>query len=203
VWPNCSLLRTFGFFCDLSLKFIPPINIWKNCIDLRLFSKILVEPFLKPLRLRSRNFVIISKSLAANLKKVRQTSVWQTVLKFWFVWLWYLSFCITYKSKSLRHNRKDKQIRTLEPFVIQRSILLFQGWQLNFQKWLQNGLKVEAKPWIIFKIFLQHEACTKIEFFKKNPSHCRRKWTSNLLGTWIFERKQTYRGLQEDFKLDK
>ena len=26
----------------------------------------------------------------------------------------------------------------LEPFVIQRSALLFQGWQSNFQKWLQN-----------------------------------------------------------------
>ena len=26
----------------------------------------------------------------------------------------------------------------MEPFVIQRSALLFQGWQPNFQKWLQN-----------------------------------------------------------------
>ena len=33
---HSSLLRTFGFFCDLSLKFIPPTNIWKICIDLRL-----------------------------------------------------------------------------------------------------------------------------------------------------------------------
>ena len=31
------------------------------------------------LRLRPQTFVIISESLAANLKKVRQTSVWQTV----------------------------------------------------------------------------------------------------------------------------
>ena len=38
------------------------------------------------------NFSIISESLAVNLKKVRQTSVWQTVLKFWFIWLWDLSF---------------------------------------------------------------------------------------------------------------
>ena len=35
------------------------------------------------------------------------------VPKFWFIWLWYLSFCITYKSKSLRNNKKDKQIRIL------------------------------------------------------------------------------------------
>ena len=38
------------FFCDLSLKFIPPINIWKIYIDLRLFSKFWVEPFMRPLR---------------------------------------------------------------------------------------------------------------------------------------------------------
>ena len=34
-------------FCDLSLKSITPIKI---CIDLRLFSKFLVEPFLRPLK---------------------------------------------------------------------------------------------------------------------------------------------------------
>ena len=46
------------------------------------------------------------KSLAPSLEKVRQTSVWQTFPKFWFFWLWYISFCITYKSKSLRNNKK-------------------------------------------------------------------------------------------------
>ena len=34
-----------------------------------------------------RNFVIISESLAANLEKITQTSVWQTVAKLWFIWL--------------------------------------------------------------------------------------------------------------------
>ena len=38
------------FLFDLHLKFITPINIWKKCIDLRLFSKCLVWPFLRPLR---------------------------------------------------------------------------------------------------------------------------------------------------------
>ena len=37
-------------FCNLYLQFIPPINIWKKFIDLRLFSKCLVWPFLRPLR---------------------------------------------------------------------------------------------------------------------------------------------------------
>ena len=32
-----------------------------------------------------------------NLKKVRNTSLWQTVPKFWFIWLCYISFCINYK----------------------------------------------------------------------------------------------------------
>ena len=50
------------------------------------------------LRLRPRNFAIIPESLAANLEKVRQTTVWQTVPKFWFIWLWYLS----YKSMNFR-----------------------------------------------------------------------------------------------------
>ena len=115
--------KDFLFFCDLYLKFIPPINLWNICINLRLFLKYKKGPFLRPLRskddwcwvlrLRPWNFVIISESLAANLEKARQTSVWQTVPKFWFIWLWHLSFCITYKSKSLRNNKKDKQIRIL------------------------------------------------------------------------------------------
>ena len=37
---------------------------------------------------------IIPECLAANLEKVWSTSVWQTVAKFWFIWLWYISFCI-------------------------------------------------------------------------------------------------------------
>ena len=59
------------------------------------------------LRLQPRNFAIISESLAANLKKVRQTSVWQTVPKLLFICLWYLSFFNTYKSKSLRNNKRQ------------------------------------------------------------------------------------------------
>ena len=80
--------------------FKPPINFWKICIDLRLFSKFLVQLFLRPLRskdvrcrvvrLQPQKFVIVYESLATNLEKV-----WQMVSKFW---LWYLSFCITYKS---------------------------------------------------------------------------------------------------------
>ena len=57
-------------------------------------------------------------------------------------YLTYLSFCIT---KSLRNNKKDKQIRTLEPFVIQRSALPFWGWQPNFQKWLQIFKVITSK----------------------------------------------------------
>ena len=34
-----------------------------------------------------------------NLKKVRQAGVWERISKFWFYWLWELSFRITYKSK--------------------------------------------------------------------------------------------------------
>ena len=60
-------------------------------------------------RLQSQNILVSSECLAANLKKVRQTSVWQMVPKFWIIWLWYISFCITYKSKSLRNNKKDKE----------------------------------------------------------------------------------------------
>ena len=106
---NKSLLtdENVWFFCDLSLKFIPPINIWKICIDLRLFSK-WVEPFLRPLRskdvrgwilrLRPQNFLESSLSLAANLEKVRQTSVWQMIPKFWSICLFYC-FSKTYSCK--------------------------------------------------------------------------------------------------------
>ena len=44
------------------------------------------------LRLRPRNFAIVSESFTPNLKKVRLTSVWQTVPKFWFIWLCYISY---------------------------------------------------------------------------------------------------------------
>ena len=70
-------------FCNLYLQFIAPINLWNKYIDLRLFSKCKEGPFLRPLRskdnrcwilrvlrLQPPNFVIISESLAANLKKV-------------------------------------------------------------------------------------------------------------------------------------
>ena len=41
------------------------------------------------------------------------------------VWLWYLSFCITYKNKSLRNNKKRQKNRAFEPFVIQKVCLTF------------------------------------------------------------------------------
>ena len=66
-------------FCDLFLKFIPPINIWKIWNDLRLFSKCWHVSLLRPwrskddqgwiLRLQPSNFAIISESLFANSKK--------------------------------------------------------------------------------------------------------------------------------------
>ena len=97
-----SLLRSFSSSAtDLHLQFMPPINIWKKCIDLRLFWKCLVWPFLRPLRskdvrcwifrLQPRTFVIFSESLAANFQKDRQSFVWQTVPKVWFICLFYCS----------------------------------------------------------------------------------------------------------------
>jgi hypothetical protein len=108
----------------------------------------------------------------AILRPLRSKDVWGWILRLWpwnfwkfgcqprkrkvdlyvpnesKVWLWYLSFCITEKGKSLRNNKKDKKIRTLEPFVIQRSALLFWGWPPNFHKWLQN-LEVAASKFNI------------------------------------------------------
>ena len=47
------------FKCDLYLRFIPPINLWKICIDLRPFSKCFRVPFSRTLRsLRSNNLEI-------------------------------------------------------------------------------------------------------------------------------------------------
>ena len=40
-----------------------------------------------------------SWNFGSSTKKVRWTSVWQTVPTFWFIGLCYISFCITYKSK--------------------------------------------------------------------------------------------------------
>ena len=47
------------FKCDLYLRFIPPINLWKICIDLRPFSKCFRVPFSRTLRSpRSNNLEI-------------------------------------------------------------------------------------------------------------------------------------------------
>ena len=113
-----TLLTTedFWFKCNLYLQLIPPINLWNKCIDLKLFSKCKEGPFSRSLRsnddrccilrLGPWKFAIVPESLAPKLEKVRQTSVWQTVPKFWFIWLWYLS----YRSKSLRNNKIDKYL---------------------------------------------------------------------------------------------
>ena len=58
---NISLLTAerIWFKCDLPQKFIPPINLWKVCIDLRPFSKYFNEPFSRTLRSpRSNNLEI-------------------------------------------------------------------------------------------------------------------------------------------------
>ena len=59
---NDSTLLTaerIWFKCDLYLRFIPPINLWKICIDLRPFSKYFNEPFSRTLRSpRSNNLEI-------------------------------------------------------------------------------------------------------------------------------------------------
>ena len=51
--PASSLLTAedIWFKCNLYLRFIPSINLWKICIDLRPLSKCFRVPFLKTLRL--------------------------------------------------------------------------------------------------------------------------------------------------------
>ena len=75
-----------------------------------------------------------------------------TLPKFWFIWLWNLFFCITRVSlwgTIKKTNKSEHWNRSaLEPFVIQKSALLFRGWQPNFQKWLQN-FKVAASKFNI------------------------------------------------------
>ena len=84
-------------FCDLFLKFIPPINIWRICFNLRQFLKNLSVPLWSKgnrcwiFRKQPWNFVILSEHLPGNLEKVRQTSVQKTIPKFWFFYLFYCS----------------------------------------------------------------------------------------------------------------
>ena len=64
VWiiTNADSLLTaedIWFKCNLPPWFIPPINLWKICIDLRPFSKYFNEPFSRTLRSpRSNNLEI-------------------------------------------------------------------------------------------------------------------------------------------------
>ena len=83
--------------------------VWSTLyVYLWLFLKHLQLPFLRPLRskdilcwilrLWTWNLVIISERLAANLEKVMQTSVWQTIPKFWFICLFLLFLKIQHRS---------------------------------------------------------------------------------------------------------
>ena len=61
MFQRVSLLtpEDIWFRCDLYLRFIPPINLWKICIDLRPFSKCFRVPFSRTLRSpRSNNLEI-------------------------------------------------------------------------------------------------------------------------------------------------
>ena len=140
--------------------------LWNKCIDLRLLSKSLKGPFLRPLRskdvqgwiLRLRPWIFLdsSEDLATNLKKVKQTSEsngkWLQssdlfdIDIFLFALLTWVSLWGTIK--------KTKKIKTLEPFVVQRSALLFWSWQRNFLSYLKK-FKVAAlkfKPWTSFDL---------------------------------------------------
>ena len=109
-WHVFSLFTAedIWFFCNLSLKFIPPINIWKIYIDFRLFSNFLVEPFLRPLR---SNVEGTTSKVCNHFWKFgcqsRKSKTDHRMTKFWFIWLWYLSFISTYTSKPLRNDKKD------------------------------------------------------------------------------------------------
>ena len=93
---------------------------------------------------------------------VWQTSLWQTVPKFWFICLFYCS-SKTYSCKLCKEKDiKVKQIRTLEPFVIQKSALPFWGWQPNFQKWLLLHTKI---------FLLSLVAMQLVEFRVSNKQH--------------------------------
>ena len=83
----CTSLLTaevFWLLCDLYLRFIPPINLWNKCIDLRLFLECLKGPFLRPLiskdirgwilRLSLQKSLTNSERLAANVEKVCMTN---------------------------------------------------------------------------------------------------------------------------------
>ena len=59
------------FKCDLSLPFIPPINLWKICIDLRPFSKCFRVPFLRRLQ-RPQKW----PQITANVPKINGRYEW-------------------------------------------------------------------------------------------------------------------------------
>ena len=76
-------------------------------------------------------FLDSSESLAANLGKIKAnlcmtngSKVLIHLIFFFFELLTRLNLCGKIK--------KDKKIRTFEPFVIQGSSLLFRGWQPNY-----------------------------------------------------------------------
>ena len=107
----------------------------QKCIDLSLLSKCLKGPFLRPLRSKDdqsswilrlwpRNFVIISAMFSCQPWKSKADLCMTNCYRI----LIYLSFFVG--PQSLVSNAKRK--------IIQRSALLFGGWQPNFQSYLKN-----------------------------------------------------------------
>ena len=71
------------------------------------------------------------------------------------IYLTLLYFLLHYlqEYKNMKY-RKVKSIRTLKPFVIQRSTLPFWGEEKKFQEWLQNFEVAASKiqPWFSFDL---------------------------------------------------
>ena len=73
IWQSPTLLTAerIWFKCDLPQQFIPPINLWKVCIDLRQFSKYFNEPFSRTLRSPRSNNLEIQNNKNSKWKLVK------------------------------------------------------------------------------------------------------------------------------------
>ena len=131
----------------LMVQALRHISPWKKCSNLMQFSKYLAESFLRPLRskdvrcwilrLRPRNFAIISESLAANLKKSLRNNKNESEL-------WNRLSCLTFSRLAAK---------------LSEMIAKFRGLNLKIQHWTSfdlNGLKNGSAKYLKNCIKLLH-----------------------------------------------
>ena len=108
------------------------------------------------------------------------------VPKFWFIWLWHLSICTTYKSKSLRNNKKDKKSELYNCFSY-RGLPYFFRLAAELSELAKKFLMLHTQNSTLNVLWSQWPQKWPFQTFWKNQYICSKDWWE----VWIVSRDHT------------